>query len=177
MDSITADLEKRRVARRVYHAAWRKRNRGKIRQYTINYFSKDPERKRRAAEKQWAWVKAHPTRVAATRARYRNKYRSELRKSGREAYMTKALRKYGLTQQGWDKMLAEQGHRCALCRDVFDLTRTRNSDFIPVVDHCHSTGRVRGLLHKRCNRALGLLGDTLDAVEKAFIYLQNKQNV
>jgi len=40
------------------------------------------------------------------------------------------------------------------------------------VDHCHETGQIRGVLCRRCNRAIGQLGDNLEAVRKAVAYLE-----
>ena len=39
------------------------------------------------------------------------------------------------------------------------------------VDHDHKTGKVRGLLCNQCNRGLGMLGDTKEAVERVLNYL------
>lgn len=55
-------------------------------------------------------------------------------------------RKYGLTPAAVDAMAAAQGGRCLLCE---------RSDRTLVVDHCHATGRVRGLLCRSCNTLLG----------------------
>jgi hypothetical protein len=39
------------------------------------------------------------------------------------------------------------------------------------IDHCHTTGKVRGLLCHACNRALGNFGDNIANLEQAIIYL------
>lgn len=41
-----------------------------------------------------------------------------------------------------------------------------------VVDHCHDTGKIRGLLCHNCNRALGLLKDSVHTLESAIDYLE-----
>lgn len=41
------------------------------------------------------------------------------------------------------------------------------------VDHCHTTGKVRGLLCDNCNKSLGLLKDSIEIVSNMLIYLQN----
>lgn len=48
-----------------------------------------------------------------------------------------------------DQLLAIQNNRCALCNELITIN--------PVVDHDHSTGKVRGVLHKQCNWMLGKL--------------------
>lgn len=53
----------------------------------------------------------------------------------------------GVTIDDYDRLLAAQGGHCALCPSV---PKTRRLD----VDHDHATGKVRGLLCHRCNRAL-----------------------
>lgn len=41
-----------------------------------------------------------------------------------------------------------------------------------VIDHCHATGRIRGLLCHNCNRALGLLKDSEENLKRAIEYLK-----
>ena len=43
------------------------------------------------------------------------------------------------------------------------------------VDHCHGSGRFRGWLCKKCNMAVGLLGDTLEGVNKMVTYMENTE--
>ncbi len=48
----------------------------------------------------------------------------------------------------------QQGGKCAICGNKIDVTiRGRTSDY--VVDHCHETGEIRGVLHRSCNAAEG----------------------
>lgn len=42
------------------------------------------------------------------------------------------------------------------------------------LDHCHATGVFRGFLCSKCNRALGLLGDTADGLARALKYLEHR---
>jgi len=41
-----------------------------------------------------------------------------------------------------------------------------------VVDHCHSTGKVRGLLCSNCNRGIGMLQERVDILQNAIDYLK-----
>lgn len=70
-------------------------------------------------------------------------------------------RRYGITAEYADRMLAEQGGLCAICREA------------PAghVDHDHATERVRGLLCFNCNQALGNFRDRRDLMLRAAMYL------
>ena len=76
-------------------------------------------------------------------------------------------RRFGLTPEDYDAMLSSQGGRCALCRA--DKPGGRWDRFH--VDHCHETGRVRGLLCYFCNCALGTLGDSPEAIARVLAYV------
>ena len=95
-----------------------------------------------------AWRKANPERLAAQNRR-------------------KSLKKkYGITVEQYDEMLEAQGGRCACCG-----TDTPGGKGAFHVDHCHDTGGVRGLLCQSCNAAIGALGDNVDGVWQAMLYL------
>ena len=79
----------------------------------------------------------------------------------RRAYDLQRL--YGLTVEQFEKLVFSQHHLCALCGEQAPRL---------VVDHCHVTGRVRGLLCDRCNRALGHFKDQIELIEKALLYLK-----
>lgn len=73
---------------------------------------------------------------------------------------------YGITQADYERMLAAQGGGCAICGGK----RRGNLD----IDHCHKTGRVRGLLCRRCNRRLlPAAQDRTDRLDSAIDYLNN----
>lgn len=73
---------------------------------------------------------------------------------------------YGISLEQYDQMNKAQEGKCALCKEKC-CSNTRLS-----VDHCHTTGLVRGLLCHRCNTALGLLKDNIQTVESALSYLK-----
>ena len=77
-------------------------------------------------------------------------------------------RKYGITLDDYNRMLEEQNHQCATC----GTTEPGGKHNIFAVDHCHTTGKVRGLLCKNCNIALGLLGDDVELMDKMINYLE-----
>ncbi len=62
----------------------------------------------------------------------------------------KALkRKYNLTVEGYEQMLQHQNGVCKICKGLDPSGRRL------AVDHCHTTGEIRGLLCPSCNTALG----------------------
>lgn len=89
---------------------------------------------------------------------------TELRK-----YKADIKRRYGISYEEYVKILEAQGGGCAICgSDVNQNSRTSGKLF---VDHCHTSGRVRGLLCSKCNHALGLFNDNPSLLEKALTYL------
>lgn len=73
---------------------------------------------------------------------------------------------YGMSPDEYGIMMGEQNGMCALCGQAQVGTRRLS------VDHCHTSGKVRGLLCSKCNTGLGLLGDTIDNLERAVTYLR-----
>ena len=70
--------------------------------------------------------------------------------------------RYGITKEQYEKLLEEQGGRCAICKRFRKL----------VVDHDHKTKQVRGLLCSGCNILLGHLGDDSSLLENGIKYLK-----
>ena len=88
------------------------------------------------------------------------------------------LRTYGISPQRFNELLVEQGNACAICRSPFEYehdTARQNLDRAyhsgPHVDHDHRTKVARGLLCNRCNRALGMFGDSIETLIAAANYL------
>lgn len=80
------------------------------------------------------------------------------------------FRKFGITREEYVNLFKLQGGLCAICR----LARTGKHGNL-VVDHCHRTGRVRGLLCNYCNTGIGQLMDSPDLLEKAAQYLRTNR--
>lgn len=77
------------------------------------------------------------------------------------------MRKYGITVDQFDVMLAAQGGVCRICRS--GDPRGVGSFH---VDHDHDTGVIRGLLCSDCNLGLGLFKDDATLLLGAANYLQ-----
>lgn len=95
------------------------------------------------------------------RAKYGAKYFSS---RGKELSY---IRKYNITLDDYNKILFEQGYKCRICNiEAKELKKGL------VVDHCHSTGKVRGLLCSKCNMGLGLFEDNPEFLASAEEYLK-----
>jgi hypothetical protein len=94
-------------------------------------------------------------------ARHRAYYQAHKQDGSDRCRKLKCL--YGITQAEYDALLARQGGACAICG-----RRPKEKLY---VDHCHRTDRVRGLLCRDCNFALGQLRDDHRALVAALAYL------
>lgn len=82
--------------------------------------------------------------------------------------------KVGTTIEEYFRVYEEQGGRCRLCPKQGTLRGLGSGAKIEVlvIDHCHETGKFRGLLCHSCNLALGHFKDDVAVLEKAIAYLK-----
>lgn len=74
--------------------------------------------------------------------------------------------RYGITEEELGDMYKAQEGKCLICKQHEDTVGTLN------IDHCHTTGKVRGLLCKRCNMGIGYFKDNVELLRKAAKYLE-----
>jgi len=91
-----------------------------------------------------------------TLKKYHNTHKAE----ARNRYF---IKEYGITQENYDKMYAENNGTCLICGEYYGKL---------FVDHDHKTGTVRGLLCSNCNAGLGFFKDNIDRIERAAYYLK-----
>lgn len=152
-------------------------------------YNAKPERKARVIE-----LRSRPeykAKQAAWNARYRlnpeNRKKEAIRKSSpeykekafshRSSEYAKAKRlsyrrklSYGITQEAYDALLAQQNGVCAICGNP-ETVIIRGTLCPLSVDHDHDTGKIRGLLCSTCNAALGLFKDNIENLSNAIDYL------
>ena len=87
-----------------------------------------------------------------------------------EQRWAKILKKYGLTKEQYYAILDKQGGHCALCPAT---TSGHNMTDLLLVDHCHNTNTVRGLLCQDCNLLLGCVKDKRKRLIAAMFYLND----
>ena len=81
------------------------------------------------------------------RIKYARVYRAE---NPEKTRATNLKVKYGIAPLEYDSMFDSQGGRCKICD-----AHQNNLKRILCVDHCHSSGKIRGLLCDTCNKFLG----------------------
>jgi hypothetical protein len=118
--------------------------------------------------------KAYQAEYALT---HKEAYRANARKwyeKNREGKYrdTRLRRTYGISLEEYNKMLKEQKGVCDICgREERAIHNKSKKVKHLTVDHCHNTGKVRGLLCSTCNTGIGNLQDNIETVEAALGYL------
>lgn len=74
----------------------------------------------------------------------------------------------GPYRQLYAELFEKQGGRCEICKEY--MTR-------PVLDHCHKTMDVRGLLCGKCNMGLGQFNDDSEILSSALNYIRNNGGI
>ena len=103
---------------------------------------------------------------------HRNKsgYNSSCKSCENKRRKTKATYKFrfnpDITSEDYFLREAEQNNKCAICQSTATDSRRL------CLDHCHSTGKLRGLLCDKCNRILGQWNDNIDLFKSAITYLR-----
>jgi hypothetical protein len=96
-----------------------------------------------------------------------------IKQYGREYHKNNGLMKvYGLTIEQYKEMLINQDYKCAICGDAADGKGAKLRNLC--VDHCHTTGKIRGLLCNKCNSGLGQFRDNPGFMLNAIQYLKEK---
>lgn len=80
------------------------------------------------------------------------------------------LKNFGITTDQYNKLLVDQNNVCKIC--LSPETGTVRGRIKPLaVDHCHKSGKIRGLLCARCNTFIGLAKENTSILNSAIVYL------
>jgi hypothetical protein len=82
---------------------------------------------------------------------------------------SKYMSRYGITVEDYNKLLADQGWCCAICK--ISWLDDESVKHWPV-DHSHITGKVRGIICDLCNRGLGYFKEDAEILRSAATYLE-----
>ena len=121
-----------------------------------------PSHKERRRKYNKEYGQLHAEEAVKRAQKWNDDHRKDIQKYQR-------FRRYGLTEEQFLEYLITQEGKCAICAVPFGKTVATRC----CVDHCHTTGRVRGLLCTPCNSAIGLFGDNRDKLSSAIKYLKN----
>lgn len=82
-------------------------------------------------------------------------------------YITTYMRawRHGLTVDQMNLLLEQAGDNCPICNRGFD-------ESVKAIDHCHETGTIRGVICNKCNVAIGMFGESVDALKNSIDYLE-----
>ena len=103
--------------------------------------------------------------TAQEKARQRDRARNKTTHRQKWHRYNSIKNRYGLDAEAYDAMVKDQAGCCKICGCTLST---------PHVDHCHKTGKVRGLLCTNCNTGLGQFKDNPKFLEAAIDYLNNK---
>lgn len=128
--------------------------------------------------KNWRWREfVNTDESRRKRAIYARQYRARKMEEDPHFHRNWSLkRKFGITSDQYKEMLSRQNNVCAICNGI---ERTKaNSKRVQQfsVDHCHTTGKIRGLLCSPCNTAIGLFCDNVENLKSAIKYLGGSLN-
>lgn len=79
-------------------------------------------------------------------------------------------REFHITLEEFRKVLAYQGGGCAICGKKLNK---KGKPLLLAVDHCHTTGLVRGVLCWPCNKGIAVFQDDVDRLRKAALYFEH----
>lgn len=105
---------------------------------------------------------------AKNKSQYNNYVAMWRAKNGDRQHKTEIKRRYGLSIEKYNELLAIQKCSCAICGKAHDPSIKRGRLY---VDHNHDTGEVRGLLCAGCNAMIGHANDDVFILKKAIAYL------
>jgi len=117
-------------------------------------------------------IRTTPEKRKETLSKYNNtperkkKMAEYYQQNKHKAKMRAIYLNYGLSETEYYTMMKEQNHSCKICKK-------HKSDFARglAVDHDHITGKIRGLLCKNCNVALGEIKDNIETLKRMINYL------
>jgi hypothetical protein len=110
------------------------------------------------------WRLRNPEKVKESGKKWRDENR-EYNIGRQRAYQLKS--KYNMTEDDYNIMYTAQEGRCAICSTDTPTGKWK----VFAIDHCHESGKIRGLLCNECNRGMGLLKDSVAIVKATLQYL------
>ena len=121
-----------------------------------------------AMEKTISYQKRNLDKIKVIKKRHYDKHATQERENS-------LLRQKGsITKDEYYKLIDDQGNNCAICNKPETRVTVKGSDRVTklVLDHCHKSNKIRGLLCFKCNSALGFFNDDIQVISNAADYLR-----
>ena len=128
--------------------------------------SEDPAWREQNAARVMKWQQENPDKVAEKVKRNKLARPAKYQRMALKAHLKC---RYNITIEDYEALVKRAGNCCEICGVHQDDLSEKLC-----VDHCHETGKVRGLLCKTCNSAIGRLGDTYEMLQKAADFLRER---
>lgn len=157
---------------------WRLRCKQCCHENRVNYYYQNQEE---SIKKAGDWKKANRDRVneqvkqdrKINPEKYKCWQQKHMEKEGELHPMKAAARRRKITLEHYQDLIAQQNNKCAICNR--EETRMHNGKVTRLcIDHCHDSGKVRGLLCHACNTAIGKFEDRIDLLNNAILYLKSQ---
>lgn len=164
-------IERRKENARKFHEGYKNPNltSERSREYSRKSRQKNIEKRReedREYKRKISQTEEYKTKAKTYREKNKEKikeYKEKYKEDGRSQWF-RIKSRYGITKDDFLNQLKKQNQLCSICLQPFE-----NS--IPCIDHCHKTGKFRGLLHRHCNSLLGFAQDNPSTLLNAINYL------
>ncbi len=78
------------------------------------------------------------------------------------------IRNFGISEDQYNEILEKQDGKCKICNKHPSVKKL-------AVDHCHKTGKIRGLLCEKCNTGLGMFKDDITNLRSAISYIRKSK--
>lgn len=116
------------------------------------------------------WLSGHIRKDGSRN--YRHLCKSCHSKQSIKNIRTRVLNSYGINDDLYEQERIKQNYCCLLC-GIHETTQRYGK---LVVDHCHTTGKYRGLLCSSCNFGLGSFYDNIEVLTKAIEYVKKNSS-
>jgi len=161
------DKEKERENYKKYYRENKEKIKENVKQYQAENKNEIQEKRKEYFVQRNLIHKEKMKSDAVYRAEVRNRNKKYDRTDKRKSQAL--MRNFGINIDQYNQLKESQANCCAICDTHYsNLKQALN------VDHCHVTGRIRGLLCASCNMALGLLKDDFNLLNKSIQYLQKE---
>ena len=138
----------------------------KRQKYYAEYYPKNKHRKKEYLERNKDYIRERSKKYRETSPVYAAHQKRRCSMNERLKYT------FGITESDYYKMLNNQNGVCAICKNP-ETKIIKDKVQRLSVDHCHTSGKIRGLLCDKCNHGLGMFRDNTEYMLSAIQYLNN----